>query len=174
MTKCKGQQLKLEDRVKLQTYLEEEIPIKIISNKLKVAKQTIYREIQRNGIIKKGNNYNNRIDCVNRVNCSYRTIGNRCNNKCTHYIKETCKKIVRFPFVCNTCEKRSHCNLEHQYYYANKANEKAKMKLSETRKGIKISFEDFQQIDAIISPLISEKHQSLNHILTEHKEIDCE
>lgn len=172
MAKRKGQQLKLEDRVKLQTYLEEKKSVKIICNKLKVAKQTVYREIRRNGIIKKGNPYNNRIDCVNRMNCPYRTIGNGCNKKCIHYIKENCKKIVRFPFVCNTCEKRSYCHLEHQYYYASNANEKAKKKLSETRKGIKISAEDFQQINAIISPLIIEKHQSLNHILTQHKEID--
>ena len=48
MSKSKGQQLKFEDRVKLQAYLEDKIPVKIISNRLKTSKQTIYREIQRN------------------------------------------------------------------------------------------------------------------------------
>ncbi len=165
MSKRKGQQLKLDDRIKLQAYLEDEIPVKVICSKLKVVKQTIYREIQRNSIIKKGSRFNCQTDCVNRIRCPYKISNQECNTKCSHYIKEICKKITRFPFICNTCPKRGHsCCLEHRYYYADKADENAKTKLSETRQGIRISEEDFQQIDAIISPLIIEKHQSLNHI----------
>jgi len=177
MKKHRGQQLKLEDRIKIQAYLEDEIPVKTICNKLKVAKQTIYREIQRNSVKKNTSHFISRVDCVNVAHCKYKEGLNdiqkkHCYRYCTHYIKKICDKVARFPFVCNTCESRKRCSLEHRYYYADKAEEMARKKLSEPRKGIKISSEDFQQIDAIISPLISEKHQSLNHILIEHKEID--
>ena len=177
MSKCKGQQLKFEDRVKLQAYLEDKIPIKIISNRLSVAKQTSYREIQRNSIEKNGTHFTTKVDCVNVVRCKYKEAltylqKKHCYLYCEHYIRNTCKHLVRFPFVCNNCEKRTRCNLKHRYYYADKAEKKAQTKLRDTRKGIKISPEDFRQIDQIVSPLVSEKRQSLNHILTEHKEID--
>ena len=48
----KQAQLKLIDRTKLQAYLEEEIPVKVICKRLDVTKQTIYREIHRNSIYK--------------------------------------------------------------------------------------------------------------------------
>lgn len=44
--------------------------------------------------------------------------------------------------------------------------------LHDSRKGIRISQDDFKQINEIISPLIKDKGQSLNHILTSHTEID--
>ena len=72
MSKHKGQQLKLEDRIKLQAYLEDKIPIKTISNRLKVAKQTIYREIQRNSTEKNGSHFTTKVDCVNVVRCKYK------------------------------------------------------------------------------------------------------
>lgn len=67
--KEKGQQLTLEDRVKLQTYLEDGIIIKAICLRLKVSKQTIYREIQRNSIYKYTGNFNGGVDCVNYIKC---------------------------------------------------------------------------------------------------------
>jgi hypothetical protein len=57
-------QLKLEDRIKLQAYLEDEIPVIVICKRLKVSKQTIYREIHRN-YINKNPLVPNRIKCVN-------------------------------------------------------------------------------------------------------------
>ena len=48
----KQAKLKLIDRINLQTYLEEEIPVKVICKKSNVSKQTIYREIHRNSIYK--------------------------------------------------------------------------------------------------------------------------
>ena len=38
-------QLTYEKRVKLQAYLEDEIPISLICKKIGVSKQTVYREI---------------------------------------------------------------------------------------------------------------------------------
>ena len=60
----KQAQLKLVDRTKLQAYLEDEIPVKIICKKLGVSKQTIYREIHRNSIYKNPD-IPYRVKCVN-------------------------------------------------------------------------------------------------------------
>ena len=161
-------QLKLEDRIKIQTYLEDQIPVITICKKLNVSKQTIYREIQRNSRIT-----NSRTDlstlCIHRKECPYSNP--KCSNNCERYILEHCHKIVKFPFICNTCEKKQHCRYEHRYYYAKDAQKKAEKSLREPRSGIKISQDDFQQINDIISPLVKDKGQSLNHILSTHDEI---
>lgn len=168
----KQAQLKLIDRTKLQTYLEEEIPIKVICKKLNVSKQTIYREIHRNSIYKNPD-IPYRVKCVNDPRtCIHLAPGSRCTKECKHFIQKQCDKVVRFPFICNKCSKKGFCTLPKRYYFADKAQEKYENQLRESRRGIKISKEDFDQINKIISPLIIDKGQSLNHILTTHTEID--
>ena len=161
-------QLKLNDRIRIETYLEEQIPIKKICKALNVSKQTIYREIQRNSKIVKAKTLLNNL-CVHRQNCPY--CESKCVKKCEHYILEQCDKVVKFPFICNKCEKKQYCRFEHRYYYAQDAQNKANKSLRESRTGIKISQDEFQEINDIISPLIRDKGQSLNHILSTHDEI---
>jgi IS30 family transposase len=67
----KNRQLKFEDRVKLELFIKEDVPVSQISKKLSISKQTIYREIQRNCIVKKWNVFG-RIKCANFNECSYR------------------------------------------------------------------------------------------------------
>ena len=90
-------QLKLNDRIRIETYLEEQIPIKKICKALNVSKQTIYREIQRNSKIVKAKTQLNNL-CVHRKNCPY--CESKCVKKCEHYILEQCDKVVKFPFIC--------------------------------------------------------------------------
>ncbi len=167
--KKKGQ-LTLEDRAKLQAYLEDEIPISVICKKLGVVKQTIYREIKRNGI-EKNKNIKFRIMCEHIGNCPFIGKGRNCKEKCHHFIQKQCKKVIRFPFICNKCTSKLSCKLPHRYYYASKAQENYEKKLRETRSGLRITEEEFEEIDSIVSPLLKEKGQSLNHILTSHPEI---
>ena len=167
----KNRQLKFEDRVKLELFIKEDVPVSQISKKLSISKQTIYREIQRNCIVKKWNVFG-RIKCANFNECSYRIQSHlNCSRECDRYIPYECSKLKRFPFVCNNCNKKTYCRDKHLYYYANYANEIANKRLHDSRKGIRISQEEFNQINNIISPLIIDKGQSLNHILSAHKEI---
>lgn len=167
-------QLTLTDRAKLQSYLEDEIPISVICKKIGVVKQTIYREIKRNGIIK-NTNIRFKIMCEYMGKCPYIGIGESCKEKCSHFIQKQCKKVIRFPFICNKCPIKGSCKLPHRYYYADKAQANYEKILSETRSGLRIKEEEFEEIDSIISPLLKEKGQSLNHILTSHPEIQvCE
>ena len=121
----KNGQLSYQDRVKLQSYLEDEIPVKVICKKLDVAKQSIYREIKRNGILKTRKTNVLRINCVNLGNCPYLPKGcNRCTKKCNHFIERQCKKVTLFPFICNKCENKSSYIFTHRYYYANEVQKK--------------------------------------------------
>ena len=168
----KQAQLKLVDRTKLQAYLEDEIPVKIICKKLGVSKQTIYREIHRNSIYK-NHDIPYRVKCVNDPRkCIHKNPGCRCTRECKYFIQQQCKKVIRFPFICNKCSNKIGCILPKRYYYADKAQERYEKELRDSRKGIKISKEDFKQINNIISPLIKDKGQSLNHILSTHTEIN--
>ncbi len=168
-------QLKLEDRIKIENYLTNKIPVSTIGKRLGVSKQTIYREIERNSTYKKANEIYD-VLCALSTDCPYREFRNNrsfhCTKRCDRYIQKTCKKLFRFPFVCNNCERKKTCRLGKRYYYAQNAQELSEKKLHDSRKGIRISQEDFEQINEIISPLIRDKGQSLNHILTSHKEID--
>ena len=168
----KQAQLKLVDRTKLQAYLEDEISVKIICKKLGVSKQTIYREIHRNSIYKNPD-IPYRVKCVNDPRkCIHKNPGCRCTRECKYFIQQQCKKVIRFPFICNKCSNKIGCILPKRYYFADKAQERYEKELRDSRKGIKISKEDFKQINNIISPLIKDKGQSLNHILSTHTEID--
>lgn len=163
-------QLTLKDRVQLQLLLEEEIPVSVICKKLGVAKQTIYREIKRNGILK-NNNIRFKIMCEHIGNCPFIGKNKACREKCEHFIQKQCKKVIRFPFICNKCPKKGSCKLPHRYYYAEDAQTNYEKNLKETRTGLRIEKEEFEEIDSIISPLLKDNGQSLNHILISHPEI---
>ena len=172
-------QLTYEKRVKLQVYLEDDIPISLICKKLGVSKQTIYREIKRNSKkkpAKVGLKIYKTVRCKFRSTCphTYDSLNKRhqaCFEKCEKFEEEVCEKIDKFPFICNKCHKRGTCQFEGRYYYADYADKLAKTKLSESRKVLHISKEEFEYINEIVSPLIIDNRQSLHHIMTSHPEI---
>ena len=173
-------QLTYEKRVKLQAYLEDEIPISLICKKIGVSKQTVYREIKRNSKrkpAKKPWTVAKSIKCKFRTTCpfTFDSITKKrllCFNKCEKYEEEVCEIINKFPFVCNKCPKRGFCQFEGKYYYADYADNQAKTKLSESRKILHISEQEFEYINGVISPLIIENRQSLHHIMVSHPEIN--
>lgn len=79
--------------------------------------------------------------------------------------------IKKVPFICNRCPKRGTCQFVGRYYYADYADNQAKTKLSESKKVLRISKQEFEYIDDVISPLIMDHRQSLHHIMASHPEI---
>ncbi|MBQ4595620.1 MAG: helix-turn-helix domain-containing protein [Firmicutes bacterium] len=64
---------------------------------------------------------------------------------------QLCKKLDRFPYVCNTCKDRySPCPFEKYEYKANEANQKANSKLILSRRGIDSDSKEFKIIDEAI------------------------
>lgn len=167
--------LTFADRIKIEIYINEGLKAIEIAKKIKCSKQTIYREIQRNTTKQKRVSFNGN-KCVLIKNCP---TGNErtkfCSKQCKHFKQYECPRLQKFPFTCNGCKNKNGCKSSYTIYYtANHAQNMATKKLKETRMGIRISQEDFERINQIVSPLVKDKKQSLRHILTTHTEIDVD
>ena len=82
---------------------------------------------------------------------------------CRDFEKETCRRLLKPPYVCNGCGKRSVCSLEKRVYNADFAHREYRDILSEPRTGLSYSEDEIRYLDAFISPLIRQ-NQSPHHI----------
>ncbi|MCR5278585.1 MAG: IS30 family transposase [Lachnospiraceae bacterium] len=94
-----------------------------------------------------------------------------CTEYCSKRITYTCYKTESAPYVCDACndKRRAKCKYHKYYYLAEKADAKAKEIRSKSREGIRVSQEELQTIDEILSPLILQG-QPLSHICSSHRE----
>lgn len=65
-----------------------------------------------------------------------------CNSLCRDFEKETCSLLLKLPYVCNSCGKRSSYSLERRIYHAGSAHREYRDILSESRIGR--TYEDFK------------------------------
>ena len=93
----------------------------------------------------------------------------RCVNHCEYFERESCVRLQAPPYVCNGCEDRRKCTLEKHIYEASAAHSEYKGILSEERSGTRISPEDMDYVDSIVSPLLK-KGQSIHVIWANHAE----
>ena len=135
--------LTLRDRIQIQIGLETSKTVAEIADKIKFSRQRIYREIITNGLIKKK-------DSVNPL-------------------RRDCLSISHYPFVCNTCPKKTRCTMKGRYYYADHAHELASFRLRSSRSGSRLSNEQIAMINALVSPLLN-VGQSIHHIYEDHKD----
>lgn len=84
------------------------------------------------------------------------------------YEEEICEKLKKTPYVCNGCEEKIKCR-KIKYYYSSKiANEEYREKLISSREGINLTKSEIYELDNLISPLLIEKNQTINHIYANH------
>lgn len=86
-----------------------------------------------------------------------------CNSLCRDFEKETCSLLLKLPYVCNSCGKRSSYSPEKRIYHAGFTHREYRDILSESRIGLSYSEEKIRYLDEFISPLIRQKH-SPHHI----------
>ena len=80
-------------------------------------------------------------------------------------INDVCKKILRFPKCCNGCNKKYQgCEFDKYEYKAEVAQEKADRRLINSRVGINVSEEEFNNIDKAVKEGIANK-ESIYHIV---------
>lgn len=127
---------------------------------------TIMREVQRNKFKKMPSGFNNSNNL-----CKYRNECKKfnCSKKEECYEEDICYDLLGAPYVCNGCDKKNTCRKIKYYYYAKFANDEYQDKLKKSRYGINISKEEVYDIDKLITPLIKEQHQSINHIYANHQ-----
>ena len=146
--------LSYEERVCLEDGLNNNKSINQIAKELNRNHSTLLREIDRNKVYYKPNNYgySNTTDPKNL------------------YKYQPCLRLKKSPYVCNGCKSRSGCRKERFTYYARKADNSYKQLISECRKGIDLNEEDVFNINNVITPLIK-KGQTVNHIYINHPDI---
>lgn len=180
-------QLTLSERIAIETGICNRESFKKIGKRLRRHPSTISHEIKENrtyivGIYPMNN------DCRLARKCREYHIchNNHCDDKCIlcirkdchiyckRYVSTKCHKFNSVPYVCNTCYEKKLCNKDRYLYSAKYADATVTRRRSETRRrsatrrGIRISEENMNKLDKLVTRLIK-KGQSLTHIYGEHK-----
>ena len=94
-----------------------------------------------------------------------------CTKVCDRVRDHKCTKYQKPPFVCSTCSEKNKkkCIYDKYYYIAEKADSKAKATRSESREGIRLSSDELQTLDEVLSTLILQG-QPLSLICNNHSE----
>lgn len=135
----KNKHMTLDDRIEIQECLTKGMTFKAISERIGKSRTTISREVK--------------LHMHPYTNSFVRT-------------EEVCPKLLKAPFVCNGCEKKSRgsCPYRRQLYTAKKAQEEYEAVLVESRTGIPLNKESFYETERIISEAVR-RGQHIYHII---------
>lgn len=181
--------LTLEERMTILIEIKKNTQLKEIALKIHKDPTTISKEVKLHRICKKYNlssfvtcGYN----CKYYQNCNIKNLCGQnkcnflckackninCNKKCEKFEPYECKRLKRFPYVCNGCDKSQGCKRSERYYYDSSiANKEYKEILVESRNGIDTDTQSFKVLDSIISGGVK-KGKSIYSILQNHPEIN--
>lgn len=165
----KNKHMSYSDRLEIEKGLKNGLSFKEIAKSIDKDCTTISREIRNHYVTKNtgclGKNFNN---CVNRKNCPFNS--RECSlSKCTEFKEEVCSKLLKPPYVCNSCNIKQKCCLSKHYYEAEYSFNEYKDNLSETRSGVIITKQDIDNLNGILVPLICEQGQSIHQALLNNK-----
>lgn len=140
--------LTIVERQKIREMLEEDENCKSIAIVLAKDERTVSREVK-----KRRNKQENR---------RYGLYGKKDDTEC--------KRLQRFPFVCNGCEKRKYCCKQYKFFYEPSiAQENYEIILRDSRIGLDITLEDKATFDSILKEGLS-NGQSIHHIVEANKD----
>ena len=173
-----------KERVRIEAGIYARKPFGQIAKELGRSTSSITREVKQNRIMVRAPLPAGR-DCILASQCHVTGLCEegcesiRCrlcrDHDCTEYcykrISYTCKRTEKAPYVCDGCTEKNKktCKFHKYYYLAEKADAKSKETRSESREGIRISQEELQTLDEIISPFILQG-QPLSHICNVHRD----
>ena len=166
------EQLNSIQRTQLQTLLKVKKSLSEISKEIGVSRQTLYRELLRNSYTISLDKPGIKSSCIHYIECrrnnkSYRL---ECPKDCIKYQPGRQSCLKKYPFVCNNCCKRKHCQFLHFYYDSEHASTNYHERISDDKKVPKTNLSKINKINKIISPLVK-KGQSIEAILMNHSEI---
>ena len=163
-----------DDRVRIETYLNERQSLRYIAERLDKSPSTISREISSHASEQKCNS----CDCIYFYECKKTKVcgnsGNSCHKQCRTCVKarKYCSDYSRaycdymserkIP-LCNGCSKVYNCHFTKRRYIAAKAEKEYRNTLINSRNGFDLTGEQLIEINDTVSPLIK-KGQSLYHI----------
>lgn len=187
MGKNKGKQFNIEKRATLSRMVAKGNKAKEIGDALGMDPTSVSRELKRNRTKTKETENDGTLcrSCLHKRGCTIKKVcgslscSQRCNGckavaKCRKYAEFACNRLNRFPFVCNGCPKEGYCPLEHYAYLPDTAEEMARDRLTTSRGGANLTYEEYEIQDAILRDRIIDKGQSIHHVLaTNGKELGC-
>ena len=92
--------------------------------------------------------------------------------KCSRFVKTKCKRMERFPYVCNGCPKRGKmCKLQKYEYIPVSAQRKYEKELHESRQGLNLTGDEYNTIDDAFKKGF-DKGQSINHIIANNPSLN--
>ena len=164
----KNKHLNYEQRQFIELGLNNNVSFTSIASSLNKHRTTIMREILNHRFKKMPSNFSySKNLCIKRRDCGLFD----CTTEKQCYEEDICPNLSGSPYVCNGCRKKTACRIAKYYYYSKFANEEYKNSFSESRMGINLSKDAVYEIDQLISPLIKENKQSINHIYANHPDI---
>jgi len=156
--------LSYADRVIINEQLKQGNSLRSIARYLEKSPSTISREVKTHTQVKpaKGNDCANKRDCSKKLvcgkkECKFILCKNckiPCKKHCADYEKYHCEKIVRPPYVCNSCKSKYYCGFEQRFYDPKIAEKEYRDMLVNRRNGFDLSYEELILIDELVSPLI--------------------
>lgn len=167
----KQKHLTLEEREFIEEKLKENWNFTEIGKEINKHRTTILKEILNHRFKKEYIQYNTTF-----ANCVYTDIckdaGSKiCKRTCANFEEKKCSLLDSAPYVCNGCPKKSHCRFSKYYYRAKDANREYNDFKSESRIGIRLSQEEIFKINNVITPLIRDQHQSINHVFINNPDL---
>lgn len=167
----KQKHLTLEERESIEDMLKDNFNFTQIGEKTGKHRTTISKEILNHRFKKECVQYNSYFaNCIYSETCENNGCKG-CNKSCKNFVEKECPILKVAPYVCNGCSKKSHCRFSKYYYRAKDANREYESFRSEARIGVRISQEEIYEINTIITPLIKEKKQSINHVFSNHPDL---
>ena len=142
MKNLKFKHLSLEDRYAIQEYLNLGFTFTAIENMISKSRRTISKEVFKHRIF--------RSKLASDLN--------------------PCPLTSKPPYVCNSCNKKASCKKIKYTYDASSAHNDYLNVLVNTRTKLKVSKEQIADINEVISPLMINKHHSINHLYISHSE----
>lgn len=140
MPKSKFYHFTLEDRKLLSRLLDENTSFRKIARIIGCVTSSITNEIKKHRIFK---------------DFSWGTSKRVCHSD----------RLIKAPFVCNGCDNLSSCRKSKYFYDPIKAHEEYLKTLKDSRSGIKASKEGIDYLNKLLTPLIKDKGQTIDHIL---------
>lgn len=170
LPKKKGKHLTYSKRCTIKALLDEGESMRYIAEKIDCSPSTVSREIRNHTVVQKS--YIN--DCLNRSDCTKKHVCggiscqkkcktcNKCKKYCEDYIQSYCDTQEERG-LCNGCHKINVCRFEKKLYKAEIAEKEYRETLVGRRNGFDLTYEQIEQINSQVSPLIR-KGQSPYHI----------
>lgn len=89
----------------------------------------------------------------------------KCFEMCEDYVRRTCPKLGKAPFVCNGCARRNACPLRKRLYNADAAQSNYRGILSDARKGAQADESEIASMNAALKAPVKAGKQSIRAVM---------